>query len=291
MQTAGYAEILRKLQLFFNLCDTLDLRNEAEQGRFGIYEARIRHLISGIEAIQAGESEQLLFAKINPDLPFFVEALSEAFEVGRMVDFLLPFPRAVLRPMFQHVLGGPVLPSAETHNTNQARNIQFELSLGALLSRTGILVEFAEPDLRCRVADLSFFVACKRIWSPGRLNERIAGAIRQLQRELKPHPDGGGIIAISLSRVLARADGRPQHIASQAEGLQMMQSQIERFIDEYGARWEKSHEAQGILFQATSVFTNAGTGKIDVGGFIVMHGTGPIVEAVAMKLGAEAIRY
>jgi hypothetical protein len=269
MQTAGYMEILRRLHTFFDLCDILDLRSDAEQGRFGIYEARIRHLIS--EVIRAGQSEELLYRRLAPDLPIFTEALSEALEIGAMVEFLRQIPPAVLKPMLRFVVEGPVVPSEETHNTNQARNIQFELALGAQLTAAGISVVFAEPDLRCTVSDLAFFVACKRIYSPTRLNQRIEGALHQLQRELQPHAELGGIIAISLSRALATEDGKPVQIASKASGLALLESQIDGFIQQYEATWEKSDAAQGILFHCRAAFTNLETNKIEVGTFIVMH--------------------
>lgn len=161
METAGYTEILRSLHTFFDLCETLDLRVDAEQGRFGFYEARIRHLISSIEAIRAGHPEERLYRRLAPDLPIFTEALSEALEMGAMVHFLRQIPPDVLKPMLRFVLSGPVVPE-ETHNTNQARNIQFELALGAQLTEAGMSVLFAEPDLRCTIRDLRFFVACKQ---------------------------------------------------------------------------------------------------------------------------------
>jgi hypothetical protein len=221
MQTAGYAEILRRLHLFFALCETLDLRNQAEQGRFGIYEGRIRHLISNIEAIRSGQPEGSLFARIAPELPFFVEALCEALEVGEMTEFLSQFPRKVLKPRLRLVIRGPVLPSDETNISNQARNIQFELSLGALLGRKGVSIDFAEPDLRCKVDGLSFFIACKRILSPSKLNTRINDATDQLRRGLEPHPEAGGIVAISLSSVLATSDGKPEAIAHKTKGWKL----------------------------------------------------------------------
>jgi hypothetical protein len=288
MQTAGYVEILRKLHLFFGLCETLDLRNQAELGRFGIYEGRIRHLISNIEAIQRGVPEGPLFAKIAPELPIFMAALSEAFEVGEMTTFLRNFPKEVLESRLKLVVQGPVLPSDEDQASNQARNIQFELALATILAQSGMSITFAEPDLRCEVNGLTFFIACKRIVSPRRLNKRINEATNQLRRELAPFPEAGGVIAISLSSVLATADGKSETIASQADGLKTMQTRIDTFVARHGARWQKTREAQGILFHVSSMFTNNGTGRVELGGFTVMHGTGPIVEAIATGLAVRS---
>lgn len=124
------------------------------------------------------------------------------------------------------------------------------------------------------------------IYAPIRLNQRIESALHQLRRELRPHPGAGGVIAISLSRALAAEDGKPIQIASKASGLALLESEIDGFIQQYEAKWEKSEAAHGIMFHCRSVFTNLETNRIEIGTFIVMHGTGAIVEAVANGLGA-----
>lgn len=288
---AGYVSILKSLGTFFDLCAEVGLRNEAEQGRFGIYENRIRHLIALIEDIQRGVPEGPLFAKIATELPIYTESLTESLEVGRMTPFLNTVPKEVLKPLLNRIVRGPVLPSDESPSSNQARNVQFELSLAALLERAGVSASFREPDLRCQIGEVTFLVACKRIQSTKKLNTRINEATVQLERQLRGLPENaGGVVAISLSSVLATTDGKPTAIASQADGLRRMQSQIEEFVNRR-AKWQKTREAQGILFHLTSTFTNHATGRIDSGSFSVIHGTGPIVEALAAKLEDEAKRY
>jgi hypothetical protein len=280
---AGYEMVLRGLHRFFDLCETLDLRSDAEQGRFGIYESRMRHLIATIEALESGRPRRLLEA-LAPDLAIYAETFGESLEIIGMLDFLHQCPPAALAPMLRRVLKGPVLAADETFNSNDARNIQFELLLGTVLTQSGMTVELAEPDLRCHVGNISFFVACKRIWAPNRLNERIDGAIRQLQRELTSHPEAGGIIAISVTRQLTPTDGRPIHIASRAAAMELLSTEIEAFIARYCATWSATREAQGILFHTRGVFTNHETGTPDVGSFILMHGESPLVEAIAKRL-------
>lgn len=274
--------------MFFELCDSVYLRPEAEGGRFGIYENRIRRLVNHIEAIGCGEPEGPLFAQIAPDLPVYLTALTESLEVGEITPFLSSCPRDLLVPRLKAVLRGPVLPSDENQSSNQARNIQFELYLAALLSRSGVSVSFGEPDLHCEIGNLTCFVACKRILSTSKLNKRINEATEQLGRAVAPLPEAGGVIAVSLSSAMAKTDGKSESIASREAGLTAMSSRIDEFIDRHKARWQQTREAQAILFHLSSMFTNTGTGRIESGRFIVLRGTGPLCEALAEKLDGEA---
>jgi len=287
MPRSGYAEILKQLEAFFELCSMVGLRGH-KQGRFGSYQEHIRHLIEQVDAIRGGAAQGPLFAKLAPELPTFTESLAESLEVGRMIPFLSTFPSQVLKPLLTRVVRGPVLPSEEDSASNQARNIQFELALGAKLARTGAAVCFGEPDLRCQIDGRPFMIACKRILSPARLNDRIEEATKQVRRELRGLPDEvGGIVAISLSSVLASSDGKPAAIASKADGLKKMQLEIDDFVKNHTV-WQKTREAQGLLFLKTGMFTNYSTGRIDFGTFVVMHGTGPIVTAIASSLEWES---
>jgi hypothetical protein len=119
--TAGYSEILRQLGTFFELCDSACLRPEAEGGRFGIYENRIRRLVGHIEAIDRGEPEAPLFAEMARDLPVYLVALAECQEVGEMTPFLKTCPQDLLASRLKAVVRGPVLPSDENQSSNQAR--------------------------------------------------------------------------------------------------------------------------------------------------------------------------
>lgn len=282
MAATSYAEILNLHQKFVALCAGVGLSAEAETGRFGLYAARIHHLNSQIQRIREGEPEGPLFAQLAPDLPRYLVALTETREAGMMVPFLTTCPAEVVTPRLRTMLAGPELPSEEDQASNQARNIQFELFLASLLSKVGMSVTLGEPDLQCKIGELSVLIACKRLFSVRKLNKRINEATAQLQRGLIPLPKSWGIIAISLSRILAVTD-RSETISSRAEGLEKLDVRIKDLV-ERRARWKQTREAQAILFQISSVFTNAGTGKIEAGGFTTMYGAGPVCEVLANKI-------
>jgi hypothetical protein len=77
-------------------------------------------------------------------------------------------------------LGGPDLPGDEDDATSLARNIQFELYVGAWLTAGGVRVALAEPDLQVEYDGRLLGVAAKRVRSRSRIMRRIAEASRQI---------------------------------------------------------------------------------------------------------------
>jgi len=280
--TASYANILEKYDRFRSLCAALSLAAEVEGGRFGLYAGRIRHLSAQMQRIRDGEPEGPVLVQLAPDLPRYLAALAETREAGAMVPFLTACPRELTAPRLRAMLAGPELPVEENQASNQARNIQFELFLATLLSGVGISVTLGEPDLRCKVDGLTALIACKRLFSVRKLNKRINEATLQLSRQLASLPQAWGVVAISLSRVLAVTD-RSEAINNQSEGLHKLDLRIKGLV-ERRARWRQTREAQAILFQLSSIFTNAATAKIELGGFTTMYGTGPVCEKLAIRI-------
>jgi hypothetical protein len=188
--TVGFSDILQHLREFFAVCDTLGLRAEAEGGRFSIYHEWIRHLSEKVGRLRAGEPKGPIYAELATDLLRYLVALAESQEVGAMVPFLRTGSHPVLASRLKTVLAGPELPSEEDQASNQARNIQFELWLATTLWQGGASVVLAEPDLHCRIGDVTVLIACKRIISVGKLTQRINEATAQLKRGLASLPRG-----------------------------------------------------------------------------------------------------
>lgn len=129
-----YSDILSRHEQFVSVCDAVGLSDEARAGRFGRYVERIHYLNSQIERIHRGEPEDRVLPQLVPDLPHYLIALTETREVGTMVPFLRTCPPEALTRRLKAILAGPDLPLEEDHASNQARNIQFELSLATMLS-------------------------------------------------------------------------------------------------------------------------------------------------------------
>jgi hypothetical protein len=182
------------------------------------------------------------------------------------------------------LLSGAEMPSDEDQASNQARNIQFELWLATTLSRAGASVVLAEPDLRCTIGDITILVACKRLFSVRKLTKRINEATQQLHQELGAPAGEGcvGVVAISLARAVPTNE-RSETIESQAEGMSLLAARIETVV-ERRAKWRQSREAQAILFQIASTFTNRQIDRIQCGYFVAMYGDGRVAATRNEKL-------
>jgi hypothetical protein len=281
--TAAYSEILRDLEAFLALCGALGLEQDVAASRFSGYRARIHDLSREIGRLRAGESPIPIYKTLAAELPKHLVALSESLEVGGIVPFMKKSPAEALKPRLKVVLSGPEMPSDEDQASNQARNIQFELWLAATLSRAGASVALAEPDLRCKIGNISILAACKRLFSGKKLTKRINDATAQLQRGLSGLDNGtSGIIAVSLSRVLETTD-RSETISTRREGLELLASRTAGLVEKR-AKWRQSREAQTLLFHAASMFTNRETERIESGCFLTMYGAGPVAAILDEKL-------
>src|SRR5688572_26317387 len=148
MATFSYSAIVNGLIEFFQFARSLGLGEQAASGRFGIYRRRIEELETKIANLRNGAKKASIYKELAADLPRYLVALAEGVEAARMGTFLRGCSPDMLRPRLKLMLGGPEMPSDENPTSNQARNIQFELSLGATLTRAGLTVDLEEPDLR-----------------------------------------------------------------------------------------------------------------------------------------------
>jgi len=219
-------------------------------------------------------------------LPWYLVALSESQEIGTILPFVQSRDPGEISSVLKAVLSGPEMPSDEDQALNQPRNIQFELWLATTLWRAGAAVALREPDLECTLSGTRILVACKRLFSLRKLTRRINEATEQLRHAVRATSATGGIIAISLSRVLGATD-RSQQIAGRPQAMAILASRIENVV-ERRAKWRQSHEAQAILFQLASMFTNLATDRIESGSFITMYGDGPVAATVAQALQSVA---
>jgi hypothetical protein len=86
----------------------------------------------------------------------------------------------VHRRKLEDMLGGSDLPEWDSNSV--ARDTQFELYAGAMLSMGGLPVVLAEPDLRVLIAGQDLGLAAKRVKAAKQLRKRVSGAVRQIRR-------------------------------------------------------------------------------------------------------------
>jgi hypothetical protein len=94
------------------------------------------------------------------------------------------------------------MPTAETKDNADARNIQFELSLAAEWRLYGLNVNIGEPDLTLSVGATKFFVECKRPFREESIRANIRGAKNQMAARLDEARTSFGAVAISVGRIV-----------------------------------------------------------------------------------------
>jgi hypothetical protein len=285
----AYGDILSSLEEFFEFCRTFGLQVGAEGGRFGVYHSCITQLSAELDRLRAGENQVDIYKKLRAELPRYLVALGESGEIREMLPFLRTCPPAELTPKLRALLSGPELPSEEDLATNQARNIQFELWLATVLWRGGAQIELTEPDLRCKIGEITILLACKRVLSVKQLTKRINQAIKQVRQNLKSFAENTswGFVAISFSNLLGMEDSKV--VKDRREALDRLESAIEKLINRRRPKWHQSREAQGIIFHAKAPFTNHETNRIEFGAFLQLFGEGPVCEALAKLIGPNAL--
>ncbi len=264
-QRASYEEILKRLTNGLAFCCSIGLKSPAEKGRFSHYQNRIKRLIRIArqgEDLPAKE-KQHIFGQLQE----YLVALSEGFEFGDIISRLQHLPREVLAPKLKTILKGPLLPSDENANSNDARNVLFELNIAARLKHAGIEPSLGEhPDVRCEIAGKTLFIECKRPLTETRLGENIEHAANQLLTDLASVPDAVGIIAVSVSKVLNpayRAVHAPNKTKAQAWLNEILEAAAAS-LSHIGVKFYDGRVVGG-LFHAIAVFENVETGRYDVG--------------------------
>ncbi len=200
MREATWEEILGRLDSVLDLCRSLRLEGAVAGSRFLKHRERLSSLIDRLNQWGQAAARELY----DSDRLSHIVALTEAGEVAAIEPFLRACSPETIKPKLRHVLGGPVLPNEEDENSNQARNILFELNLAAKLSAGGLSPELGDrPDLTCEVEGKKLLIECKRPLTEQDARTRIRKAWTALQREArKEGPGVRGVIALSVTKLI-----------------------------------------------------------------------------------------
>jgi hypothetical protein len=204
----------------------------------------------------------------------YLVALMEGEEVSLLLPYLQESEPTAVAPKLKACLSGPIMPNDEDSNSNQARNIQFEIFLARTLWRAGFQPVLGEhPDLKCRVDSRWFLFECKRLFSPSlqQLRRRIGQAAEQVQKNRSTAlPATRGIIAISLSRILNPTQAARQSLNEQ-HGREELATWLEGKAKEVRDAWEHlSHKKiVGVLFYAASAFVDFEADRYTSGRFFL----------------------
>jgi hypothetical protein len=107
-------------------------------------------------------------------------------------------------------------------------------------------VEHAEPDVQCMVGNQRFGIAVKRVKNVKRLEERVRGAAKQIERCNLP-----GIIALDVSLALNPGNKRVWHPMSDETFRDLYHVAIHKFIELHHddlQEWVRRRGVRGIVF-------------------------------------------
>lgn len=134
-------------------------------------------------------------------------------------------------------------------SSNRARDIEFELFVTSLFSKSGFNFDFStEADLVLKNSDLTIFIECKRPNSIKSLSANVRKASKQLKKryQLKQYlMPKYGIIFLSVEKIL-----NPDHfflIADDETEIDFkIREKVNRFVDQNQNLWYTIKEAQTL---------------------------------------------
>ncbi len=132
--TRDYDDILRELEEFEGYLEGM-----------GVPAARVASALAGIREIQsARENGRLLELNTHPRVDELIWSLVEGEEFTRIFRGLRGHDEQAIKSLLKRALRGPRRVIWETQTTNVARNITFELVLGAGLREAGASIELGK---------------------------------------------------------------------------------------------------------------------------------------------------
>jgi hypothetical protein len=155
MQRMTYQAICDELAAANGWLSYLGIREEQD---------RIRQHIRRIEGLeQARQDGKLVEASQGEEGRLAMFSLTEAMEFLDICTAFTGEPPAGLRGRLRGVLRGPADSADESLDSNQARNIIFELNVASRLRVRGIPVALPEnPDVLCDFLGTPIYFQCKR---------------------------------------------------------------------------------------------------------------------------------
>lgn len=124
MPTAGFSDIVNRLDEFVSLCGRLGSVRKSEPVVSRPTGLRSSYCLRKPCAFGAVHQAIRSIPKLAADLPWYLVALPKSPEIGTILPFVQSTDPAEIAPALKFVLSGPEMPSEESQVSNQARNIR-----------------------------------------------------------------------------------------------------------------------------------------------------------------------
>lgn len=179
------------------------------------------------------KSEELLYQKT-------VASLSELLDLNRVISFLEKVDKENLKVYLKKlkiVFNAPLLLMNENSNSNEPRNIIFELRLFARFKEKEYATKLCldHPDILVNANNNEYAIECKRIFQPETLIDNTKDAINQLLKYSLNGQRRYGVIALSITRFFHSGNKRFEAKSENAARLRLnyeMQKLVEDNKDE-----------------------------------------------------------
>ena len=135
---------------------------------------------------------------------------------------------------------------AALDTNSRARNVEFELRIASYFCQAGYQVDLSTAtDIIALNDNFAFFIECKRVASASQVKQRLAEAVKQLDRRIpRKHlnRDAYGYVALDVTKVAYSHNGltwgiTPEHSKDINQNkLKFIASQINRDVNSYAAK-------------------------------------------------------
>jgi hypothetical protein len=213
---------------------------------------RLAHYRGGLEAlsraIDRGDPTGVLKQSVPSDWG------NTALEAIELIPIYRAFGKRTdpeIASRLRQIVSGPLAYPDESESTSsdRARNIAFELHLGALLALSNFDVSFTdEGDLYTNYRGRRVFIECKRPWSERKIEKRVKEAYKQIRCRYKGAcvpPNSRGLIGISITK-LANPDGKRLYAASYNEAVDKVRSEVDDFIARRRELWRSRSDRRSV---------------------------------------------
>lgn len=198
------------------------------------------------EARKSNQLENYLKTIAYPDLYHIMVELFQLGFIARNEDKL---PESFKISRFKAMMKGNDFLLQETKDTNQARNIQFELVLAVWCTTCGYEIDQKDKiDIPLKLDNEHFLIECKRPFSNNRLQSNIKKAANQLGRSFSNYSNPYGFIAISFQRVVPEFLKGIYKVKNSQDANKCFANIEDKLINQYRYFWRKIIDIRIIGF-------------------------------------------